>query len=140
MRHGVGSRAERPCGETETEMKAMLLAFESPGDFALRRADKATFNAYMGEWFAYSEAMTKAGVVRGGAALKAPETATVVSIENGRRRVEDGPFADTKEQLGGYFILEVADLDEAARWAAKCPAAKTGFVDVRAVPDYGQGA
>lgn len=120
-------------------MKAMLLAFETPGDFALRRADKATFDAYMGEWIAYSGALEKAGVIRGGAALKEPETATVVSIENGRRRVEDGPFADTKEQLGGYFILEVADLDEAARWAARCPAAKTGRVDVRAVPDYGQG-
>lgn len=120
-------------------MKAMLLAFEPPEDFALRRADKKTFDAYMGEWFAYSEAMTKAGVIRGGAALKEPETATVVSIENGKRRVEDGPFADAKEQLGGYFILEVANLDEAARWAALCPAAKSGRVDVRAIPDYGQG-
>lgn len=120
-------------------MKAMILAYESPGDFALRRADKQTFDAYMGGWFAYSDALNKAGVARGGAALKEPETATVVSTGNGRRRVEDGPFADTKEQLGGYFIIEVADLDEAARWAAKCPAAKTGFVDVRAIPDYGKG-
>ena len=120
-------------------MKAMLLAYEPPGDFALRRADKHTFDAYMGEWFAYSEAMTKAGVIRGGAALKEPETATVVSVESGKRRVEDGPFADAKEQLGGYFILEVANLDEAAGWAAKCPAAKSGRVDVRAIPDYGQG-
>ena len=121
-------------------MKAMILAYESPGDFALRRADKETFDAYMGGWIAYSEAMTKAGVARGGAALKEPATATVVSIRDGFRRVEDGPFADTKEQLGGYFIIEVADLDEATRWAARCPAAKTGFVDVRAIPDYGQGA
>jgi len=120
-------------------MKAMILAFEPPGDFALRRADKAVFEAYMAPWTAYADAMTKAGVMRGGAALKEPETATVVSIENGRRRVEDGPFADAKEQLGGYFIIEVADLDEAARWGAKCPAAKSGRVDVRLIPDYGQG-
>lgn len=120
-------------------MKTMLLAFEAPGDFALRRADKRTFDAYMGEWYAFGDALTKAGVFKAGAALKEPETATTISIDNGRRRVEDGPFADSKEQLGGYFILEVADLDEAARWAAKCPAAKSGRVDVRAIPDYGQG-
>lgn len=123
----------------ETDMKAMLLAYESPGDFALRRAEKKTYDAYMGEWFAYSEALTKAGVMRGGAALKEPETATVISVSNGKRRVEDGPYADTKEQLGGYFIIEVDGLDEAARWAAKCPAAKTGRIDVRAIPDYGAG-
>jgi hypothetical protein len=117
----------------------MLLAYETPGDFALRRAEKKAYDAYMGEWFAYSEAMTKAGVIRGGAALKAPETATFVSMQGGKRRVEDGPFADAKEQLGGYFIIEAANLDEAARWAAKCPAAKSGRVDVRAIPDYGQG-
>lgn len=120
-------------------MKAMLLAYEAPGDFALRRAEKNTFDAYMAAWFAFSDALTKAGVVKAGAALKEPETATTIFVDNGRRRVEDGPFADSKEQLGGYFILEVADLDEAVRWAEKCPAAKSGRVDVRVVPDYGQG-
>lgn len=120
-------------------MKAMILAYEPPAEFAQRRAGKAAFDAYMSDWRAYSEAMSKAGVIRGGAPLAEPATATVVHVKEGRRRVEDGPFADTKEQLGGYFIIEVADLDEAARWAAKCPAAKTGFVDVRAIPDYGQG-
>ncbi len=120
-------------------MKAMLLAFESPEDFARRNAAKPAFEAYMAEWFAFSAEMSKAGVVLGGAPLAAPGLATVITVKDGRRRVEDGPFTDSKEQLGGYFILEVADLDEAARWAAKCPAAKTGRVDVRAVPDYGQG-
>ncbi|MDZ7627669.1 MAG: YciI family protein [Parvularculaceae bacterium] len=119
-------------------MKAMILAYESPGDFAMR-TDKAAFESYMAPWFAYAKAMNEAGVNRSGAPLLGPETATVVSISNGRRQVEDGPFADTKEQLGGYFIIEVADLDEAARWGAKCPAAKSGRVDVRAIPDYGQG-
>ena len=121
-------------------MKAMLLAYEAPGDFARRRADKAAYDAYMGPWYAYSEAMAKAGVVRGGDALKAPDTATVVSVRNGQRRVEDGPFADTKEQLGGFFVIEVASMDEALRWAARCPAADTGFVDVRPIADIGQGA
>ena len=139
VRLGVMGGGAGPAPATEINMKAMLLAYETPGDFALRQAEKKTYDAYMGEWFAYSEALTKAGVIRGGAALKEPETATTISIADGRRRVEDGPFADSKEQLGGYFIIEVATLDEAAHWAAKCPAAKTGRIDVRAIPDYGQG-
>lgn len=119
-------------------MKAMILAFESPDDFA-RRTDKAQYETYMDGWRNFAESMSKAGVMKRGAALKGGETATVVSIRNGTRRVEDGPFCDTKEQLGGYFIVEVSSLEEAAKWAAKCPAARNGRVEVRAVPDYGQG-
>jgi hypothetical protein len=119
-------------------MKAMILAFESPGDFA-RRSNPAQYQAYMDGWYDYGGSLEKAGVLRSGAALEGPETATLVSIADGRRRVEDGPFSDSKEQLGGYFVIEVASLEEAATWAAKCPAAVEGRVDVRVVPDYGQG-
>ncbi|MFN0025522.1 MAG: YciI family protein [Parvularculaceae bacterium] len=120
-------------------MKAMILAYETPAEFAKRRAEKPVFEAYMGEWFAYSRALTDAGVNNGGAPLLGPKTATIVAIRGGKRSVEDGPFTDSKEQLGGYFIVEVASLDDAARWGAKCPAARTGRVEVRAIPDYGQG-
>lgn len=116
-------------------MKVMLLANESPEDFALRD-DKAKFDAYMGEWYAYSEEMRNAGATLSGAALEAPSTATVVSVRDGKRKVEDGPFPDAKEQLGGFFIIEAPDLAAAAAWAAKCPAAKTGFVDVRPILDF----
>lgn len=119
-------------------MKAMILAFESPGDFA-KRSDKAQYESYMAGWYAFGGALEKAAILRSGAALHGPDTATMVSNEGGRRRVEDGPFSDSKEQLGGYFIIEVGSLDEAAAWASKCPAAVNGRVDVRVVPDYGQG-
>ncbi len=118
-------------------MKVMILAHESPGDFALRD-NKEKFDSYMGEWRAYSEALKDAGVMLDGAALEPPSTATVVSVRNGVRKVEDGPFPDSKEQLGGFFIIDAPDMQTAADWAAKCPAAKTGFVDARAIPDYGQ--
>ncbi len=119
-------------------MKAMILAFEAPGDFA-KRTDKAQYKAYMDEWRAYGGALGEAGVFRNGAALSGPDMATTISVKGGRRSVEDGPFSDSKEQLGGYFVIEVASLEEAAAWAKNCPAAKNGRVDIRVVPDYGQG-
>jgi hypothetical protein len=115
-------------------MKLLLLAYEAPEDFALRD-NKDKFESYMGEWYAYSEEMGKAGVTRDGAALEPPDTATVVSVRNGERLVEDGPYPDGKEQLGGFFLIEADDVKTGAEWAAKCPAAKTGFVDVRVIPN-----
>lgn len=112
-------------------MKLLLLASEAPEDFALRE-NKEKFASYMGEWYAFSEAL--GGVSQGGAALQPPSTATVVSVRDGVRHVEDGPYPDAKEQLGGFFIIDAADLDEGAQWAAKCPAAKNGHVDVRVIP------
>ena len=70
--------------------------------------------------------------MRGGEALQLPDVATtLVSRQGGEPLVHDGPFADTKEQLGGFFIIEVANLDEAIRWASQCPAAGTGKVEIR---------
>ncbi len=119
-------------------MQAMILAYEAPGDFA-KRTDRAQYKAYMDDWSAFGEALRNAGVYRRGSALDGPETATVLSMKNGRRIVEDGPFTDSKEQLGGYVVIDVASLSDAVDWAKKCPAAKNGRVDVRVVPDYGQG-
>lgn len=67
----------------------------------------------------------------GGAALQPPSAATTVRQQNGKQHVQDGPYADTKEQLGGYFVIEVPDLDKALEWAARCPAAAAGAVEVR---------
>jgi hypothetical protein len=72
-------------------------------------------------------------VLVGGNPLQAPETATTVRIKDGKRNVQDGPFADTKEQLGGFTILELPSLDAALDWAARCPAASSGAVEVRPV-------
>ena len=118
-------------------MKMMILASEAPEDFALRD-DKEKAGDYMGAWFAYAGALREAGIYLSGAALAPPATATVVSVRDGVRKVEDGPFPDAKEQLGGFFVIDAPDLEAAAAWAGKCPAAKNGFVDVRVIPDYGQ--
>ena len=117
-------------------MKAMILAYEAPGDFA-KRADKALYKAYTDSWYAFGGALEKAGILRNGAALQGPESATVLSMNGDRRVVEDGPYSDSKEQLGGFFVIEVASMDEAVDWAEKCPAAKGGRVDVHVVPEYG---
>lgn len=114
-------------------MKVLLLANEPPEEFA-RRNDQKDLKPYMEEWNLFSEAMGKAGVTQSGAALEQPSTATVVSIRDGKRLIEDGPFPGAKEQPGGFFIIDTPDIESAVEWAAKCPASKTGFVDVRPVP------
>jgi hypothetical protein len=84
-------------------------------------------------YFAYTEALMNAGVLAGSNRLRPTATATTVRPVNGKTQVLDGPFADTKEQLGGYYLIEAPDLDAALSWAAKCPAASHGSVEVRAI-------
>ena len=119
-------------------MKILLLTNEAPEDFALRE-DSEKFDAYIGEWYAFGDALKQAGALGESAALEAPSTATVISVRDGVRKVEDGPFPDTKEQLGGFGVIDVADMDRAVEWAAKCPAAKNGFVELRPVPFLEEG-
>lgn len=95
--------------------------------------DPAARQAYLGAWGAYMGAMKGAGVMVNGHGLQPPHTATTVRIVGGKRQVQDGPFADSKEQLGGYFVIEVATLDDALEWAARSPAAAIGAVEVRPV-------
>jgi len=82
-----------------------------------------------------NNALVEAGVFVGGLPLKLDDTATTVRVVQGQRRVQDGPFVEAKEQLGGFTILEVADLDAALEWAARCPAASYGAVEVRRVDE-----
>ena len=84
-------------------------------------------------YMAYTEALKAAGVLTGSNRLRPTATATTVRPVNGKTQVLDGPFADTKEQLGGYYLMDVPDLDAALSWAAKCPAASHGSVEVRAI-------
>lgn len=86
-------------------------------------------------YMAYTEALKKAGVLTGVNRLQASSTATTVRVANGKSQVLDGPFADSKEQLGGYFIVDVPDLDAAISWASRCPAANHGTVEVRPLWD-----
>jgi hypothetical protein len=92
---------------------------------------KAQQEQGMAAYYAYNEALTNAGILRGMGRLQPSSTATTVHIAEGKAQVMDGPFADSKEQLGGYYILDVADLDAAISWAARCPAAGHGVVEVR---------
>jgi hypothetical protein len=113
-------------------MQYALLMNESEQDFA-DRADPARVDAYFAAWGAYVAAIHESGVFVSGAGLLPPATATTLRTRGGSTEVQDGPFADVKEQLGGVFIIEVADLDTALEWAARCPSAGTGSVEVRPV-------
>ena len=82
---------------------------------------------------AYTEALKKAGVLLGGERLKPTSTATSVRVAQGKTEVLNGPYAETKEQLGGYYMIDVADLDAAIAWAARCPGASFGTMEVRPI-------
>jgi hypothetical protein len=91
----------------------------------------------MRQWDAFTTATIEAGVHLGGEGLQPSANATTVKIEeSGDHVITDGPFAETKEQLGGYYLLDCKDLDDALSWAARIPEAKTGAVEVRPVMDY----
>lgn len=91
------------------------------------------FGPYMGEWAAYTEALIEAGALVSGEALAGPETASTVQVRDGQRLVTDGPFIESKEVIGGFYVIDVADLDEALAWAAKIPNVHFGTVEVRPV-------
>jgi hypothetical protein len=111
-------------------MKYHILIYETRADFA-SRTDEQSKAEYWGAYRAYTKALTDAGVFSGGAPLQAPSLATTVRQRGERREVQDGPYAEAKEQLGGYYVIEVPDLDSALDWAGRCPAASTGAVEVR---------
>src|SRR5262245_31939549 len=111
-------------------MKYTVLIYETEADFGAR-TDPARKDAYWGAYRAYTKALTEAGVMTGGAPLQPSHAATTVRQRNGARQVQDGPYADAKEQLGGYYVIDVPDLDTALDWAGRCPAATSGVVEVR---------
>jgi hypothetical protein len=110
-------------------MKYMMAIYETEADFSARTDEHK--EAFWGAWRTYHQALVQAGVIAGGNALQPPATATTVRVSGGKRHVEDGPYADTKEQLGGFIVLDVPSLDAALDWAARCPAAATGAVEIR---------
>ena len=87
----------------------------------------------MGAYRAYTEALNKAGVLVGSNRLRPISTATTVRVANGKTQVLNGPYPDSKEQLGGYYLIDVPDLDSAISWAARCPGASHGIVEVRPI-------
>lgn len=111
-------------------MNYALLFYQSAEDFAARK-DPAKYEAFHRSFLPYMRALEEAGVKIDGAGLEPPEAAATIRFEGGQRRVQDGPFADTKEQLGGFFIIDVPDLDAALAWAARCPSDVAVKAEVR---------
>ena len=112
-------------------MQYALLIYETPDQFASR--ERGEDDPYLGAWRAFYQSLRSTSVYLGGDALHLPETGTTVRRTDGKRHVQDGPYANTKEQLAGFMVLELRSLDEALDWAARCPAASTGAVEVRPI-------
>jgi hypothetical protein len=115
-------------------MKYMLLLVSDPADEPTPDSD--AFGPYMAEWAAYSEALVEAGALVSGEALHGNEATSTVRVRDGQRIVTDGPFIESKEVIGGYYVIDVADLDEALDWAARIPNAHFGTVEVRPVMEF----
>ncbi|HTO72086.1 MAG TPA: YciI family protein [Myxococcota bacterium] len=112
-------------------MQYLLMIYSDEKAYAQRPPDviKRTTEAYL----AYADAIKKAGADAGSARLQPTHTATTVRVADGKTQVLNGPYADTKEQLGGYFLIDVPDLDAALSWAARCPGAQGGVIEVRPI-------
>jgi hypothetical protein len=110
-------------------MQYMLLIYQNEADWLNMKPEQ--MQKVYGEYMQYSKALVEAGAMRGGSELKPVSTATTVRVRNGKVLSTDGPFAETKEQLGGYYIIEAANLDEAIKWASKIPSATAGSIEVR---------
>ncbi len=111
-------------------MRYALLFNETAADFALRD-DPEKAGAYWAAWSSYIATLEQSGIVQSGAGLLPPDTATTVRIRDGKRQIHDGPYAESKEMLGGFFVIEVPDLDVALEWAARAPSSGYGATEVR---------
>src|SRR5712675_1405891 len=112
-------------------MEYMLLIYNSEADD--KKMSQETYQQIFQEYMTFTQDITKSGKNKGGAPLEQTATATTVRVRNGKTVVTDGPFAETKEQLGGYYLVEAKDLDEALSIAARIPGAKFGSIEVRPV-------
>ncbi|HEY2949543.1 MAG TPA: YciI family protein [Micromonosporaceae bacterium] len=114
-------------------MRYLLLIY---GEESNTAPDPATTEQIMNEYWAYEDAVSSAGVKQASEALQDSSTATTVRVKDTERVVTDGPFAETREVLGGFYLLDVPDLDAALDWAARCPGAKYGSVEVRPIMEF----
>jgi hypothetical protein len=112
-------------------MQYMLMTYVQEGGWS--KMTPAEQERGMAAYMAFTEALTKAGALKAAGRLQPSSTATTLRVKDGKSQVLDGPYLDSKEQLGGYFFIEVADLDAALAWAARCPAVDHGVVEIRPV-------
>jgi hypothetical protein len=112
-------------------MKYLCLIYDE--EKKMMTMTKEQGEALMGEYYAFTEDVKKSGHYVAGEALKPVHTATSIRVRNGKMSTTDGPFAETKEQLGGFYMIEARDLNDALQVAAKIPSAKTGTIEVRPI-------
>lgn len=112
-----------------------LLLINTDEAAEVARSDEEN-QAIYGAYFAFTDEIRESGAYITGEALQPTSTATTVRVRNGQTLTTDGPYAETKEQLGGYYLIEAADLDEAISWAAKIPGAKEGAIEVRPIMEF----
>jgi len=117
-------------------MKYLCLIYDD--EKTIESMPKSESEAFMGEYFAFTEGAKKSGHYLGGNALQPVQAATTVRLRNGKVSATDGPFAETKEQLGGYYLIEARDLNDAIQLASKIPSARTGSIEVRPIMEFTQ--
>jgi hypothetical protein len=115
-------------------MRYMLIILGDESKYANRPDEERTEAG--ARWADYTQALVDAGAFVSGEGLQSVTTATTLRVENGERMLTDGPFAETKEQIGGFYVIECKDLDEAIDWAAKLPHAENGTTEIRPVLEY----
>jgi hypothetical protein len=118
-------------------MKYLCLIYDDEKKMAALA--KGDVDALMREYWAFDESIRKSGHHLAGEALKPVQTATTLRVRNGRLSTTDGPFAETKEQLGGFYLIEARDLNDAIQVAQRIPSVRTGSIEVRPVETFGEG-
>jgi hypothetical protein len=126
-------RAGNPAGRPRPGaiVKYMLMIYTN--EAAMQQVRQQDMQQLMGAYFAYTEALKEAGVYLAGDPLQRSNTATTVRIADGKTQVLHGPYAETREQLGGYYLIDAPDLDAALSWASRCPGASHGVIEVRPI-------
>jgi hypothetical protein len=117
-------------------MKYLCLIYDEEKRLGAR--SKSESDAFTGEYFTFTEEIRKSGHYLGGEALQSVQAATTVRVRNGRLSTTDGPFAETKEQLGGFYLIDARDLNDAIQVASKIPSARLGSVEVRPIREIAQ--
>lgn len=117
-------------------MRYLCLIYDE--EKTLAAMSKSESDAFMGEYFGFTDAIKKSGHHLGGEALQPVQTATTVRVRNGKLSTTDGPFAETKEQLGGFYLINARDLNEAIQVASRIPSARLGSIEVRPIQEFDQ--
>jgi hypothetical protein len=119
-------------------MKYLCLIYDA--ESTMSSMPKDAFSAFMGEYMTFTQDIITSGHFKAGEELQPVATATTIRMRNGQLSTTDGPFAETKEQLGGFYLIEARDLNEAIQIGARIPSVRTGSIEIRPVVEYGPSA